>query len=266
MITAYHRPTTLDEALTLLAQPNRTPLGGGTLLSHSKSDSVEAVDLQSLSLDTIKKQGNYLEIGSTVTLQQLLESEHCPDAWKSALKLEAPLNIRNSATVAGTLVACDGRSTLATVLLSLDAKLEIKSINKYELIGMEVESRPPQQEVTTLGLGEFLPLRLDQIRGKLITSISVPLNVNLAFDYVSRTPADKPIVCAALAQWKSGRARLVLGGYGKSPMLAMDGTEAEGVETAARNAFHEATDEWGSAEYRMDVAATLAKRCLESIQ
>ena len=58
MITAYHRPTTLDEALTLLAQPNRTPLGGGTLLSHSKSDSVEAVDLQSLSLDSVKKQGN----------------------------------------------------------------------------------------------------------------------------------------------------------------------------------------------------------------
>lgn len=265
MITAYHRPTTLDEALTLLAQPNRTPLGGGTLLSHSKSEAVEAVDLQSLSLDTIKEQGNTLEIGATVTLQQLLESEHCPEVWKPALKLEAPLNIRNSATVAGTLVACDGRSTLATVLLALDAKLEIKSIDKFELIEMEVESRPLQQEVTTLALGGFLPLRLDQIRGKLITSISVPLNVKLAFDYVSRTPADKPIVCAALTQWNSGRARLVLGGYGKSPMLAMDGTEAEGVETAARNAFHEATDEWASAEYRMDVAATLAKRCLESM-
>jgi CO/xanthine dehydrogenase FAD-binding subunit len=265
MITAYHRPTTLDEALTLLAQPNRTPLGGGTLLSHSKSEAVEAVDLQSLSLDTIKQQGNTRENGATVTLQQLLESEHCPEVWKPALKLEAPLNIRNSATVAGTLVACDGRSTLATVLLALDAKLEIKSIDKFELIEMEVESRPLQQEVTTLALGGFLPLRLDQIRGKLITSISVPLNVKLAFDYVSRTPADKPIVCAALTQWNSGRARLVLGGYGKSPMLAMDGTEAEGVETAARNAFHEATDEWASAEYRMDVAATLAKRCLESM-
>ena len=72
MITAYHRPQTLNEALTLLSQPNRTPLGGGTLLSHSKSDSVEAVDLQSLSLDAIKKQGNNLEIGATVTLQQLL--------------------------------------------------------------------------------------------------------------------------------------------------------------------------------------------------
>jgi CO/xanthine dehydrogenase FAD-binding subunit len=266
MITAYHRPQTLDEALTLLSQPNRTPLGGGTLLSHSKSDSVEAVDLQSLSLDFVKKQGNTLEIGATVTLQQLLESEHCPDAWKSPLKLEAPLNIRNAATVAGTLVACDGRSTFATILFALDAKLEIKSIDKIELVEMETESRPAKQEVATLGLGEFLPLRLDQIRGKLITSISVPLNVKLAFDYVSRTPADKPIVCAALAQWNSGRTRLVLGGYGKSPTLAMDGTEAEGVEAAAGNAFHEANDEYASAEYRMDVASILAKRCLESIQ
>jgi CO/xanthine dehydrogenase FAD-binding subunit len=44
----------------------------------------------------------------------------------------------------------------------------------------------------------------------------------------------------------------------------MDGTESDGIETAARNAFHEATDEWASAEYRMSIAATLAKRCLES--
>ena len=263
MITAYHRPKTLDEALALLSQPNRTPLGGGTLLSHSKADSVEAVDLQSLSLDFVKQQGNALEIGATVTIQQLLESEHCPESWKSALKLEAPLNIRNSATVAGTLVACDGRSTFAALMLALDAKLEVKSINKFELMEMEIESRPPRQEITSLGIGEFLPLRLDQIQGKLITSMSVPLNVKFAFDNVSRTPADKPIACAALAQWNSGRTRLVVGGYGKSPMLAMDGAEAEGIETAARNAFHEATDEWASAEYRMDVAATLAKRCLE---
>jgi len=131
------------------------------------------------------------------------------------------------------------------------------------LMEMEIESRPPRQDIVSLGIGEFLPLRLDQIHGKLITSMSVPINVRFAFDYVSRTPADKPIVCAALAQWNSGRTRLVLGGYGKSPILAMDGAEAEGVETAARNAFHEATDEWASAEYRMDVAATLAKRCLE---
>jgi CO/xanthine dehydrogenase FAD-binding subunit len=246
MITAYHRPKTLDEALTLLAQPNIVPLGGGTLLAHPTADPVEVVDLQSLSLNTIRKQGNHLEIGATVTLQQLLESAHCPEALKPALKLEAPLNLRNAATVAGTLVACDGRSTFATVLLAFDAKLDIRDTANHS---------------QTSSVGAFLPLRP---RG-LIISIAIPLNVKLAFDYVSRTPADKPIVCAALAQWNSGRTRLALGGYGKSPSLAMDGTEAEGLATAAHNAFHEATDEWASAEYRMDVAATLAKRCSERL-
>lgn len=244
MITIYHRPRTLDEALTLLSRPNTVPLGGGTLLSTLKTDAVEAVDLQALGLNSLKKSGNNLEIGATVTLQQLLESEPSPAALKTALKLEAPLNIRNMATVAGTLVACDGRSTFATMLLAMDAKLSVTS---------------NQSSVTSMG--EFLPLRP---RG-LITGIIIPLNVRTAFEYVARTPSDKPIVCAALAQWNSGRTRLALGGYGKSPMLAMDGTEAEGIESAARNAFHEAADEWASAEYRMEAAATLAKRCLGNL-
>jgi CO/xanthine dehydrogenase FAD-binding subunit len=251
MITAYHRPKTLDEALTLLARPNRTPLGGGTLLSKPGTDPIEVVDLQSLNLDTIEKQGNGLKIGATVTLQELLESEHCAEALKSALKLEAPLNLRNAATVAGSLVSCDGRSTFVSVLLASDAKLE-----QTRLENSEIESR-------TTNIGDFLPLR--DLQGSLITSITIPLNAKFAFEYVSRTPVDKPIVCAALAQWNSGRTRLALGGYGKSPLLAMDGTEAEGIESAARNVYHEATDEWGSAEYRMDVAATLARRCLSNV-
>jgi CO/xanthine dehydrogenase FAD-binding subunit len=263
MITAYHRPKTLDEALALLSQPNRTPLGGGTVLSKPGADPVEAVDLQSLNLNSIEKQGNSLKIGATVTLQELLISELCPDALKPAIKLEAPLNLRNAATVAGTLVSCDGRSTFATVLLALDAKLE-----QTKLEDSKIESR-------VSNIGEFLPL--PNLQGALITSITIPLNIKFAFEYVSRTPADKPIVCAALALWNSGRTRLALGGYGKSPILAMDGTETEksdasatdnrlhSAQSAARNAFHEATDEWASAEYRMDVAATLAKRCLENL-
>ena len=252
MITTYHRPKTLDEALTLITQPNVLPLGGGTLLASRRptADPVEVVDLQSLDLDSIKQGGNNLELGATLTLQRLLESEQAPDALKSALRLEAPLNIRNAATVAGTLVSSDGRSTFATILLALDAKIQVTSKQEAEEI---------------INLGNFLPLR-EQIRGKLITKISIPFNVKLAFETVSRTPSDKPIVCVALAQWNSGRTRLAVGGYRASPMLAMDGTESEGLETAARNAFHEATDEWASADYRMDVAATLAKRCSDSLQ
>jgi CO/xanthine dehydrogenase FAD-binding subunit len=243
MITTYHRPQTLDEALALLNQSNTFPLGGGTLLSQPTVDSVSVVDLQHLGLDSLRVKGNDLEIGATCTLQALYESEHCPAALKTALKLEAPLNIRNSATVAGTLVSSDGRSPFAAALLAMDAKVTVVS-----------------GQSSVVGIGEFLPLR----PSGLITLITIPLNVKFAFEFTSKTPADKPIVAAALAQWNSGRTRLVLGGYGKSPMLAMDGTEAEGLDSAARNAYHEANDDWASAEYRMDVAAVLAKRCLES--
>ncbi len=243
MITNYHRPQTLDEALALLAQPNTFPLGGGTLLSHPQTDSVSVVDLQRLGLDSLRVKGNDLEIGATCTLQALLESKDCPAALKIAIKLEAPINIRNSATVAGTLVSSDGRSPFATSLLAMDAKITVVS-----------------GQSSVVSIGEFLPLR----PSGLITLITIPLNTKFAFEFTSKTPADKPIVAAALAQWNSGRTRLTLGGYGKSPMLAMDGTEAEGLDAAARNAYHEANDDWASAEYRMDVAAVLAKRCLES--
>jgi CO/xanthine dehydrogenase FAD-binding subunit len=247
MITAYHRPETLDEALVLLSKPDTQPLGGGTLLSQPGSAPAQVVDLQALGLNSINKKGNDLEIGATVTLQSLFESTDCPDALKAAIKFEAPLNIRNSATVAGTLVASDGRSTFVTAMLALDARLEVRSSKK---------------DSQTTSVGEFI---LARPRG-LITSIIIPLNAKLAFESVSRTPADKPIVCAALAAWNSGRTRLVLGGYGKSPLLAMDGTESKGLDIAARNAYHEANDDWASAEYRMDVAATLAKRCLDAVK
>lgn len=246
MITAYHRPQTLDEALALLTQPNTLPLGGGTLLSKPTTDPVSVVDLQHLNLDSITPKGNDLEIGATCTLQALLESNACPAALKTAIKLEAPLNIRNTATAAGTIVASDGRSTFATMLLAMDAKLELRT--------SKTDSR-------TLGISEYL---LTHPSG-LITSIIVPLNTKTAFEFVSKTPADKPIVCAAVAQWNSGRTRLTLGGYSKTPLLAMDGTEADGIQEAARNAYHEANDEWASAEYRMDVASVLGKRCLEAI-
>ncbi len=245
MITAYHRPQTLDEALALLTQPNTLPLGGGTLLSQPTTDPVSVVDLQRLGLDSLRAKGNDLEIGATCTLQSLLESKDCSETLKIALKLEAPINIRNTATVAGTLVSADGRSPFVTILLAMDAKITVVS-----------------GQSSVVSIGEFL---LTHPQG-LITQISLPLNTKTAFEFVSRTPADKPIICAALAQWNSGRTRLVLGGYGKSPMLAMDGTEADGLDTAAQNAYHEANDEWASAEYRMDVAATLAKRCLEAIK
>lgn len=245
MITAYHRPQSLEEALELLAQPQALPLGGGTILSRRPADALEVVDLQLLGLSSILQKGNELQAGATVTLQSLLESADCPPGLGPAVSLEAPLNIRNSATLAGTIVSCDGRSPLVTSLLALDARLQTAN-----------------QEAGSTNLGAYLPQRP---RG-LILSILIPLNVKFCFQTVSRTPADRPILCTAMAQWTSGRTRLAIGGFGKSPSLAMDGTEGEGAETAARNVCHDSGDEFASAEYRMEAAAVLARRCLDALK
>ncbi len=261
MIPFYHRPETLDEALALLAQPHTLPLAGGTAINtpafkKAQPADFAVVDLQALGLNKIRKAGNNLEIDACVTLQQLLESTHAPEVLKQAIRLESALNIRNAASVAGTLVTCGGRSTFGTMLLALDGRLTVDG-------GPQTMENGPQS--TVHALGDLFALRSDLLQYKLITKISIPLNAKAAFEMVARSPADLPIVCAAVAQWTSGRTRLALGGWGKSPLLAMDGTEADGLEAAARNAFHEAADEWASAEYRTDVAGTLAKRCLETL-
>lgn len=253
----FLQPTSLSDALELLNSPNSLPLAGGTLLNTPDYKSrlerraggaiVNLVDLQNLGLNHIRKHGNNLEIDACVTLQQLCENPHTPEALKKAIKLEAPVNIRNMATAAGTLFSSTGRSAFACAMLAVDTKLFIEPGTIESL------------------LGNYLPLREELIPRKLIIKMTIPLSASLAFEHVGRTKFDYPIVCVAVARWTSGRTRLALGGYGSSPLLAMDGTADDDIMTAARNGYHEAADEWASAEYRADVAATLAGRCLNRL-
>ena len=69
----------------------------------------------------------------------------------------------------------------------------------------------------------------------------------------------------AVAQWESGRTRIALGGFGSTPIIAMDGPEAQGVDLACLDACFDADDEWASAQYRREVAPKLALRCLDRI-
>jgi CO/xanthine dehydrogenase FAD-binding subunit len=119
---------------------------------------------------------------------------------------------------------------------------------------------------TQMDLGEMLLQRPTGLHGKLITAVTIPLNAHIAYHGVSRTPADRPIVCAAVVQWPSGRTRITLGGYGAAPIMALDGPEAGGVEAAVKNAYASAGDEWASAEYRQEIALVLAQRGLMDVQ
>jgi CO/xanthine dehydrogenase FAD-binding subunit len=248
MIIEYQRPKTIPEALTFLAreQPISYPLGGGTYINRNQEGQYAVVDLQALELKSIAKKGNSVVVGATATLQELLEFKGLLKDIYVTIEHEATYNLRQMATIAGTLVTANGRSPFATMMLTLDARLEILKLNNL-----------PKQ----IKIGDWLPLRSGNEPGALITKVSFPINVQVAYESIARTPADQPIVCTAIAQWASGRTRIALGGWGETPVLGMDGPNADGIEIAAQNAYSHAEDAWASAKYRQEMAAVLAVRC-----
>lgn len=256
MIVEYHRPTTIEEALALLTRSEleTIPLGGGTAIDRHAEQPQAVVDLQALQLTKIQVSGKSLELGACVTLQMLLDGVNqplpfeLPPALRRAIEHEATHNLRQVATLAGTLVAAGGRSPFAAAMLALGASLTLQ---------------PGDDKIS---LGDLLPVRRSALRGRLITSLRIPLNARLAYEYVARTPADQPIVCAALCRWPSGRTRLALGGFGPAPVLAFDGGDSSGLEAAARSAYSQAEDAWASAEYRQEIAGVLAGRCLNDLE
>lgn len=248
MITEYHRPATLEEALKLLRRKQvvTRPLAGGSVLNAPSQEAFEAVDLQDLKLDRIAARGKNLHIGATASLQSLLDAGGIPAALAAAIRHEATFTLRQTGTVAGSLVATDGRSPFGVAMLALDAQLEVQ----------------PKDE--TLGYGGLLALR-SQLQGKLITKVVISSAVEFVYEYVARTPADLPVVSLALARWPSGRTRLALGGWGAAPTLAMDGREGSGVLEAAENVLSHAADQWASAEYRLSAGRELVHRALAEL-
>jgi len=263
MIIEYHRPNNIEDALRLLSrsQPVTVPLAGGSAVNQPSPQQVAVVDLQSLRLDTYQLHGKDLELGATLTLQSLLERINSTTptnvgiihAFTRAVQHEATYNLRQVATIAGTLVSADGRSPFTTVMLALDATVIHLSTSN----GIKEER---------IGLGDLLPFRREILQGSLITRVVIPAQVILAYESVARTPSDLPIVCVAVTKWPSGRTRVSLGGYGREPCLAFDGSEAQGAEISAEDAYSHASDEWASAEYRSDLARILTKRCIEILE
>jgi CO/xanthine dehydrogenase FAD-binding subunit len=206
------------------------------------------IDVQDLGLDGITSEAGYLIIGSAVKLQQIVDSkEKVPETLRTGCRLEAGLNIRNMATLGGTIMTSDGRSPLLTVLLALDTKVVIE---------------PGSEKVNLM---ELLQSRED-------THVQIPLPNKLEYEQVSRAPADRPLICASVAELDGiSGIRVVLGGYGHHPIvLSADekGQELDGVDAygnAAREAFLNAGDDWASAEYRSHVAEVLVRRLVEKV-
>lgn len=247
MIVQYYRPESMDEALELLARKDLPiyPLGGGSVLSQPTAKRYAVVDLQRLELDQIVQDAKGLHLGATATLQALVDSASLFPALRNAAKRETNFNLRQTATLAGTIVSASGRSPLVTALLALDAKL----------VWLPGEAEIP--------LGEFLATREARAGGLLIREVRLPVGSYLGFAEVARTPADVPIICAAVATWADGRIRAALGGPGSAPRLVSDGLNSEEAEDAAYNAYsHLSLSSNESKNYLQNTSRLLVRRLL----
>jgi len=248
----YYRPSTIAEALALLQ--HGIPLAGGTRLTANRRTLHAVVDLQDLGLDSLDISETGFRFGATLPLQALVAAEErLPPALVRACRLEAGWNIRNQATLGGTLFSGDGRSPLLTTLLALGATLEWA------------------QERPRMDLDELLSSRASPSPVGLITAIHALRPDRLAYEQVGRSPADLPQVCAAAAFFGAAKEfRVAMGGYGRRPLLVRDSGDAspQAIERAARaaeEAYSTAGDSWASAEFRAAVARTLVRRVVREV-
>jgi CO/xanthine dehydrogenase FAD-binding subunit len=220
MIIEYQRPGSLEEAIKLLGRKNPTtlPLGGGTILSvKQKLEDFAVVDIQNLGLNKIEFDENTITIGAACSLQSLIDSTQVNPELKKAIRREISYNIRNMATIGGTIIAADGCSPLLTALSAIDVK---------------TVWQPDSVEIL---LGEWLPLRENKKPGLLLEKIQFSNQMKLEIKSLGRSPQDYPMASVAVAQWKKGRMRIVIGADREGvPIMAMDGTGVHGASEAVK--------------------------------
>jgi len=275
----FHKPTDIPAALALLKRksPRTIPLAGGTWLNPriDKEGLAEAVvDLSGLGLDRIERDADALLLGAMATLAAVTEDESCRSLADGILaqtaRRDAVLNVRNAATVGGTVVVAPPDSEFILALLALNAQVSVQS--------KELDTWPLSQFLTdpaaALDYHQGSSTLDDNqgsstLDGGLVTQvqISLPLPAAAGLARVVRTPSDHPIV-AAVAVVIEDSSRIALGGVAARPLVVeLDtGSGSEAAQDAVAQAIAEAepyADFRGSADYRRAMGILMAKRALQ---
>jgi aerobic-type carbon monoxide dehydrogenase small subunit (CoxS/CutS family)/CO/xanthine dehydrogenase FAD-binding subunit len=266
-IRSYHRPTRIDEALSLAAQ-GVVPVAGGTRLFASDRELANILDLSALGLGRMEMVDEDLRIGAMVSLQDIVDSESAHAATAGLLTAAARAHsasrmIRGMSTVGGESVHGAHDSELVASLLALNAIFEVAlSSGPLESPALRFLKAP----------GEDL--------GKegLLQSLSIPgAPEGAALERVAVLPSAPALVAVAVtisfAGEKCARARIALTGLRGRPARILEAeARIEGStgddeaiqrcleQIAARAAFRD--DAHAPASYRQQAALALTRRAL----
>ena len=276
---AYHRPATVDEALTVLARHggDAKPLAGGQSLIPAMNFRLARpavlVDLNRIAaLAGIRGSADGLRIG-TMTRQRAVERDTtvARDAplLAEALPHIAHPQIRTRGTVGGSLAHADPAAELPAVMVALDATFDLRGPRGKRSIAAA-------EFYTGLFTTALAP-------DELLVEIAIPRPAprsGSAFVEVARRHGDYALagVAAVVALDDAGRcreARIALLSVGDGPVLARKAAQAitgaaptaEAIKAAADAAASKDIDPPGdihaSAAYRRQLVGVLVRRALQ---
>lgn len=128
-IREYKQAESLEEAWQLNQKKANRVLGGMIWLKMENINVGTAIDLSGLELDTIEETEGSFSIGAMVTLRQLEEhaglAAYTHGAVKEALRHIVGVQLRNLATVGGSIYSRFGFSDVLTLFMAMDCSVEL---------------------------------------------------------------------------------------------------------------------------------------------
>jgi Aerobic-type carbon monoxide dehydrogenase, middle subunit CoxM/CutM homologs len=127
MVNCY-KPTSLKEALDILAKEVVTPYAGGTDLMIKPNENATYLFLNKVQeMKNIVEDKEYIRIGTACTFADIIENELAPAILKEAVSQIAAPAIRNLGTVGGNICNGSPKADSALIFFATDSKLRLVS-------------------------------------------------------------------------------------------------------------------------------------------
>ena len=272
-IGAYHSPTTLAEAVSLLAEDGRTVIAGGTDLLVNPRYMVgirEVVDIRKLGLDYIREENGWLHIGAGTTMRTVARHQKIQKLAQGILARSAAVcgspNIRNMATLVGNVASALPSADTPPALLALDAQAVLVGMLGERIVPLDSFFIGPAKSVRERELIRELRIPLDKVD-----------SLQGGFYKIGRTSEDISMVNAvATLMIRDGTitaAHVVLGAVAPVPLRVTLAEEALIGQAPTEEVFQRTaelvraevrpiSDQRTSAEYRRRMSGVAALRAL----
>ena len=248
-IREYVRPATLEEAWALNQKRTSRVLGGMLWLKMQNLPVGTAIDLSALGLDTIDETPEGFAVGAMVSLRALEThaglNEYTNGAMREALRHIVGVQFRSTATVGGSVYGRFGFSDVLTMLLAVNASVEL-------------------YKGGILPLERFAEMPFDR---DILVRVHIPKE-RAAFCYQSVRPTqtDFPSLTCAAARLENGQYRFAIGARpGRAVLFPMQGAPEDMPERIASQ-LAVGSNLRGSAAYRTHLAAVLVRRAAETLE